>query len=150
MTHTNHTHAPDYSPGLTALVSHMVAEHAGVTLIRSRADQPRDRRPVAAKHQAEHPEVWGAQVTRERAANQAATYHPMTDADTKPCIEIAGAQVYAYVEDGYLRVSVDLDTVESWLLRDDSGELLVPIRIAVGAEDVWATSPAGTEIRVPS
>lgn len=143
----DHTHEPDYAPSLTGLVNHVIAAHPEIRLIRTRADQPRDRRPTAAKHQAAHPDIWGAEVTRERDANKAAQFHAISSPDGLPAIEVAGVLVFAYIKDGYLRVSVDLDTVESWLLTDESGELLVPIRIAVGDEDVWCTSPNGTTVQ---
>lgn len=87
-------------------------------------------------------------IQNAQAVNMAAKFFPQTDEDTKPCIEVAGAQVYAYVDpDGYLNVSVDLDTVRSFMLTDESGELLVPIRFSVNGEDAWCTSPNGTTVQ---
>jgi hypothetical protein len=49
---------------------------------------------------------------------------------------VAGVQVYAYVDrhDGALRVSVDLDTTEPWLVREDG---TVPMKIDVGPGTVF-------------
>jgi hypothetical protein len=72
-------------------------------------------------------------------ANAAAKFHPAgldSDGETRehPCIEIGGAQVYAYVEDGVLKVSVDLETADEQVfdLYEDGG---VPVAVEVGGDD---------------
>lgn len=65
-----------------------------------------------------------------RAANEAALFHPYTVAEDGteglPAVEVAGVLVFAYVKDGELRVSVDLDTA-----RHPDG----PFMIIPGHED---------------
>jgi hypothetical protein len=50
----------------------------------------------------------------DRAVNAAAVFHPFAVHDdgtqALPAVEVAGVLVFAYVQDGQLRVSVDLDT----------------------------------------
>lgn len=74
-------------------------------------------------------------------ANAAAKFHPAgldSDGETRtyPCIEVGGAQVYAYVEDGVLRVSVDLETADGQvfdLYANDAAGDNVPVVASVGA-----------------
>lgn len=79
--------------------------------------------------------------------NQAASFLPMTgsyldeDSDgTLPCLTVGGVQVYAYFEDGVLRVSVDTETSEPEA-QNEEGE--VPIEFAIdGRVFVRAGGPA--------
>ena len=78
-------------------------------------------------------------------ANRDAKFHPFAVEDdgtrALPCIEIGGAQVYAYVEDGVLRVSVDLDTADGEVfgLYEDSR---VPVAVSMGDDTVFADMPS--------
>lgn len=83
-------------------------------------------------------------------ANRAAKFYPAgmdSDGETRtlPCIEIAGAQVYAYAEDGILRVSVHLEDADSQLLdfySEGPADGLVPVVVSVGEGDpVYAALP---------
>ncbi|GAA1978205.1 hypothetical protein [Kitasatospora viridis] len=72
-----------------------------------------------------------------KTANAAATFLPADPAEpgTLPCIEIGGAQVYAYLDDdGTLCVSVNLETAAPGLVRADD---TVPLRITVGDREVF-------------
>lgn len=72
--------------------------------------------------------------------NRAAKFLPQTDDETRPCIELAGVQVYAYLDnDGVLRVSVDLDTADE-RLKDD--EDCVTVRMTVQGETVYDSAAA--------
>ncbi|WP_147339708.1 hypothetical protein [Actinomadura spongiicola] len=66
-------------------------------------------------------------------ANRAAAFHPMRDEDTLPCIEVAGIQVYTYLDPTTrtVRVSIHLDTTDAALLRPDE---TVPLRVMCGDE----------------
>lgn len=52
----------------------------------------------------------------DRAVNEAAVFHPFAvhgdGTQALPAVEVAGVLVFAYVEGGRLRVSVDLDTAD--------------------------------------
>ncbi|MFF5990400.1 hypothetical protein [Prauserella flavalba] len=65
-------------------------------------------------------------------ANRAAIFEPMTDEDERPTITVAGVHVALYVDPAsrQVRVSIDLDDTESWLLRNDK-DSTVPLRICV-------------------
>lgn len=87
---------------------------------------------------------------RERKANMAARFLPASgaDDDTLPMIEVARAQVYAYVQEGILRVSVDLDqagVADYWNVPEEIGEC-VPVQIDVGVDTVWAADRKGRVI----
>lgn len=77
----------------------------------------------------------------ERGANAAAEFFPAVDeadnngAYAHPCMQVSGAQVYAYVQDGTLVVSVDLDTVSFPLhvLADNT----VPVQVKVSGVTVY-------------
>ncbi|WNZ14891.1 hypothetical protein [Streptomyces sp. 11x1] len=72
--------------------------------------------------------------------NRAASFLPQVDDDTKPCIVIGGAQVYAYVEPGVgIVVSLHVDTGEipAALL---SPQETVPVRITVNGSDVYSAA----------
>lgn len=61
--------------------------------------------------------------------NRAAVFHPETGEDTRPCVEVAGVLVFAYVDQsGIVRVSVHLDTAEPAVL---DGRDLVPMRVTI-------------------
>ncbi|MEV5886317.1 hypothetical protein AB0L74_26980 [Streptomyces sp. NPDC052020] len=74
--------------------------------------------------------------SRATALNRAARFLPADPADptTLPCIEIAGVQVYAYIRDGRVCVSVDLETAEAELVRPDG---TVPLTVDVGVNTVF-------------
>lgn len=85
---------------------------------------------------------------RERKVNMAARFLPATgaDDDTLPMIEVARAQVYAYVHDGILRVSVNLDEAS---VADYWSTDCVPVQIDVGSGSdatVWAADGEGKVI----
>lgn len=67
--------------------------------------------------------------------NRTAVFHPEAGDDTRPCIEVAGVLVFAYVDrGGIVRVSIHLDTAEPAVL--DSGGL-VPIQITLEDATVY-------------
>ncbi len=72
--------------------------------------------------------------------NLAARFYPMVqdnrdrNAHTTPCIEIGGVQVYAYFDEGVLRVSLDYETADLTVIADDG---VVPTEISVGGSTVW-------------
>ena len=70
--------------------------------------------------------------TAADTANRAATFEPMTNEDERPTITVAGVHVAVYVDPAsqQVRVSIDLDDTESWLLRNDK-DSTVPLRICV-------------------
>lgn len=64
--------------------------------------------------------------------NRAAEFFPQDGEGTRPCIQVAGVQVYVYIDDsGTVRVSVHLDATENAVL-DARG--LVPIRFRIVVE----------------
>lgn len=65
-------------------------------------------------------------------ANRTATFEPMMNEDEWPTITVAGVHVALYVDPSsrQVRVSIDLDDTEPWLLRNDK-ETTVPLRICV-------------------
>lgn len=65
-------------------------------------------------------------------ANRAATFESMKNEDERPTITVAGVHVALYVDPAsrQVRVSIDLDDTESWLLRNDK-DSTVPLRICV-------------------
>jgi hypothetical protein len=81
----------------------------------------------------------------ERQLNLAATFLPaVTDPEamTLPAVEIAGILVFAYVKDGVLRVSVDLDTAgESDFWCDP--ETAVPMQLTVQGHTVYEADDRG-------
>ncbi len=80
-------------------------------------------------------------------ANRDAKFHPFAVQDdgtrALPCIEVGGAQVYAYVEDGVLRVSVGLETADGEVfgLYDD-GRVPVTVSVGAGNDFVFSALPA--------
>lgn len=74
----------------------------------------------------------------DRRANERASFLPMTTDDEKPCVQVAGALVFAYVENGALVVSVDLETAESGTYAKYGPDRdLVPVRVNVGSDPVF-------------
>lgn len=85
-------------------------------------------------------------------ANKAARFLPYTDASDNngvsalPCIEVGGVQVYAYVRDGILVVSLDYDTADTGgdspfaLYGPDFTQVPTVIN-AGGGEPVWEALP---------
>jgi len=88
---------------------------------------------------------------KDKAANAAAkflAYDPQ-DGETEalPCIEVGGVQVYAYVEDGVLRISANLEEADETvfdLYEDEGAGDNVPVIVQVGAweEPVWYALPS--------
>jgi|GEM_PF-6371602 len=67
--------------------------------------------------------------------NRRAKFLPMTLPETLPCLEVAGVQVHAYIDQrGTFRLSVHLDTTDPELItpRDT-----VPIQFAISGDLVW-------------
>ncbi|WP_331733220.1 hypothetical protein OG948_60425 (plasmid) [Embleya sp. NBC_00888] len=79
-------------------------------------------------------------------ANRDAIFHPQTDADGLPCVEIDGVLVFAYLdhEAGAVRVSVHLDSAQDRLLRPDGS---VPLRVEVEDDLVLDTGTGGASER---
>lgn len=81
--------------------------------------------------------------TEADAFNRAAVLLPQTDDGTLPCVQVAGVQVYAYVDaSGVVRVAVHLDTTDSTLL-DVAG--LVPLVITVADTVVYDSEPESSQ-----
>jgi len=84
---------------------------------------------------------------KDYLANRDAVFRPLMrdgDTDALPCIEIGGVQVYAYVRDGILVVSLDFDTADT---SDQSPFALygfrdkVPVVVTASGENVWTAFP---------
>ncbi|MFE9976232.1 hypothetical protein ACFYRD_37380 [Streptomyces hirsutus] len=75
-------------------------------------------------------------------ANRDATFHPQTDANDLPCIEVDGVLVFVYLDHelGAVRVSIHLDTAPDRLVRPDG---TVPLRVKV--EDTVVLDDSDTE-----
>lgn len=99
------------------------------------------------------------QTQAEIAVNAAAALDPGSDPqreldgehDLYPNIIIDGARVFAYASGGGLVVAVDLDEALSgdspvWATYGPEGERCIPVRVSVGAKDVFRASPAGETI----
>lgn len=81
-------------------------------------------------------------ATQAAEFNRAAVFHPETGEDTRPCIEIAGVLVFAYIDqDGTVRVSVHLDTTDPAVL--DNGDL-VPMRVTIEDTTVFDSETASS------
>ncbi|RCG21118.1 hypothetical protein DQ384_36495 [Sphaerisporangium album] len=82
-------------------------------------------------------------ISAEQAtnANDAVIFHPRHDGITLPCMELDGAQAYLYVDPrrGALRVSLELDGAEDWLITEDC----VPVVFAVNGATVLDTTRLG-------
>ena len=79
------------------------------------------------------------QTEKDYLANKDAKFLPYGPGGALPCIEIGGVQVYAYVRDGQLRVSIDYDTADT---SEDSpfkvyGEGFIPTVTSVNGITVW-------------
>ncbi|MFD7661265.1 hypothetical protein [Streptomyces sp. NPDC059788] len=76
-------------------------------------------------------------------ANRDAIFHPQTDDNDLPCLEIDGVLVFAYLdyEAGAVRVSVHGDSAEDRLVRPDG---TVPLRVEVEDTVVLDDSTEGT------
>jgi hypothetical protein len=92
---------------------------------------------------------------RAENANREATFypqeherHPTDDPDTLPCIEVAGVQAYLYVdtEPRAVRLSVDLETANDWLLYEDG---LVPVVVAISETVVFDATELTSASEVP-
>ncbi|MCX5103446.1 hypothetical protein [Streptomyces sp. NBC_00439] len=79
-------------------------------------------------------------------ANRDAAFHPQTDDNDLPCVEVDGVLVFAYLdqEAGAMRVSVHLDSAEDRLVRPDG---TVPLRVEVEDDVVLDDSAEGTPER---
>lgn len=79
-------------------------------------------------------------------ANRHATFHPQTDDNDLPCVEVDGVLVFAYLdhEAGAVRVSVHLDSAEDRLVRPDG---TVPLRVEIEDAVVRDDSAEGTPKR---
>ncbi|MFE3166721.1 hypothetical protein [Streptomyces sp. NPDC059224] len=79
-------------------------------------------------------------------ANRDATFHPQTDLNDLPCVEVDGVLVFAYLdhEASAVRISVHLDSAEDRLVRPDGS---VPLRVEVEDDVVLDDSAEGTPKR---
>lgn len=73
----------------------------------------------------------------QRDLSRTARFLPQTDPDTAPCIEVGGVQVYAFITEGELRISVHYDEADPRLLTDDD---TVPTRVYLGDTEVYAAN----------
>jgi hypothetical protein len=80
-----------------------------------------------------------SETPAERAVNLAAEFLPARAEESMslPAVRIGSVLVFAYIKDGLLRVSVDLDDADD---MEVNGE--VPMRICVGGDTVFKTGPA--------
>lgn len=78
--------------------------------------------------------------------NLAASFHPMTDDGTLPCAEVAGIQIYGYLDHTAqaVRVSIDLDTVYPILVRPDH---TVPLLVQCGESTLFADTEQSAQAR---
>jgi hypothetical protein len=89
------------------------------------------------------------------AVNTAATFDPQFETPegeehdgSRPCLTVAGVQVYAYVQnDGTLRVSLDFDTADPDVFGegDDGAALNVPVQLALSGQPVYRIDRNGDE-----
>lgn len=80
--------------------------------------------------------------------NRAARFHPTTNNDELPAIEVAGVLVFAYVDAaGTLRVSLDFDTADPDVFGEDTdgASLPVPVQVALSGQTVYRADRNGTE-----
>jgi hypothetical protein len=72
-----------------------------------------------------------------RRSNRAATFSPMTEDGARQCVEVAGIQLYGYLDHhtGAVRVSIDLDTVAPALARPNG---TVPLLVECGHTVLFA------------
>lgn len=92
---------------------------------------PSARCPFEYEHENEEDE--------ERELNQAARFLPQLEDNeySRPCVEIAGVQVYVYFGGGQLRVSVHYDGADAAVLTDEG---TVPTRVTLGGTEVYAAN----------
>jgi hypothetical protein len=89
------------------------------------------------------------------AVNTAATFDPQFETPdgedhdgSRPCLTVAGVQVYAYVQDdGTLRVSLDFDTADPDVFGEDTdgASLPVPVQVALSGQPVYRIDRDGAE-----
>jgi hypothetical protein len=86
-------------------------------------------------------------TTSDREANATAVFHPAVSEDANngayayPCTEMAGVQVYAYIRDGILVVSVDYasaDISETSPFRTYEDNTAIPTLVYIGERPVPA------------
>ncbi|MEV7675037.1 hypothetical protein [Streptomyces sp. NPDC088752] len=90
-------------------------------------DKPEE--PTEEEHAA-----YAAAMGTEEDINRAARFLPQGEEGTRPCVEVDGAQVYTYWENGTLVVSVDVETVADGVARADG---TVPMVITVQGDTVY-------------
>jgi hypothetical protein len=92
----------------------------------------------------------GSASASDRHANAGAVFYPAVDPENNngsyalPCIEIGGVQVYAYVRDGILVISVDYDTADvsdGSPFRVYDGQAIPTVINVTDAEPVWEALP---------
>jgi len=94
----------------------------------------------------------GSMPASERQANEAAIYYPSRlDPDGEdsatycpPCVEVGGVQVYVYIRDGILVVSLDYDTADttpSTPFRPYGEQNAIPTVVTASGETVWHALP---------
>lgn len=76
---------------------------------------------------------------RERGWNEGVEFTPQRADDERPVMRLADCLVFAYVRDGVLHVSVDLEEADAELLLGVTQE--VPMEVTVGGDIVWASRP---------
>jgi hypothetical protein len=79
----------------------------------------------------------------DAAINRAAVFARMRGEDERPAVEVAGALVFAYVRDGTLRVSIDLDTADELA---QGPQRLVPVTVTVQGHVVYAVDGTGRDL----
>lgn len=72
---------------------------------------------------------------REQELNTAAEFLPGGPEGTLPAIRVAGCLVFAYVRDGALQVSVDLDDAGRCGFWE--GREIIPMELSVQGATVW-------------
>jgi hypothetical protein len=86
-------------------------------------------------------EAW-QRCNREQVMNERVSFLPAMKEDEKPCMQVAGALVFAYVRNGALVVSVDLETAETgtFAMYGSAGDC-VPLHVTVQGETVFEARP---------
>lgn len=70
----------------------------------------------------------------EEHHNKHAVFRPQTRDDSTPCVELAGIQIYTYLHQGQLRISVYYDSTEEFLLDEHDA---VPTEISLSGIIVY-------------
>jgi hypothetical protein len=89
----------------------------------------------------------GELTNRDIAVNAAAKFYPAArttdpgDLALLPCIEVGGVQVYAYVRDGALVVSLDFDGTDPDAFDQYGPDGAVPVQVKLGGEEVYEVGP---------